>query len=70
MCVCFLQMSENRRKGARRAQLEQQAPQEDAAQQSPAVSTPVRQGAPQQALGGHGQAYNRGKVNHLDAEAI
>jgi hypothetical protein len=39
-------MSENRRKGARRAQPEQQAPQEDAAQQSPTVSTPVRQGAP------------------------
>jgi hypothetical protein len=33
MCVCFLQMSENRRKGARRAHPEQQAPQEDVAQQ-------------------------------------
>jgi hypothetical protein len=33
MCVCFLQMSENKRRGARRAQPEQQAPQEDAAQQ-------------------------------------
>jgi hypothetical protein len=32
MCVCFLQMSENRRRGARRAQPEQHAPQEDAAQ--------------------------------------
>jgi hypothetical protein len=31
---------------------------------------PARQGAPQQAPGGHGQAYNYGKVNHLDAEAI
>jgi hypothetical protein len=33
MHVCFLQMSENRRRGERRAQPEQQAPQEDAAQQ-------------------------------------
>jgi hypothetical protein len=33
MCVCFLQMSENRHRGARRAQPELQAPQEDAAQQ-------------------------------------
>jgi hypothetical protein len=33
MCVCFLQMSENIRRGARRAQPEQRAPQEDAAQQ-------------------------------------
>jgi hypothetical protein len=41
-----------------------------AAQQSPAVNTPERQGAPQQAPGGRGQAYNRGKVNHLEAEAI
>jgi hypothetical protein len=41
-----------------------------ATQQSPAVNTPTRQGAPQQALGGHGQAYNRGKVNHLEVEAI
>jgi hypothetical protein len=32
MCVCFLQMSEKSRRGARRAQPEQQAPQEDAAQ--------------------------------------
>jgi hypothetical protein len=31
---------------------------------------PARQGAPQQALGVCGQAYNRGKVNHLEAEAI
>jgi hypothetical protein len=30
--VWFLQMSENRHRGARRAQPEQQAPQEDAAQ--------------------------------------
>jgi hypothetical protein len=28
MCVCFLHMSENRRRGARHAQQEQQAPQE------------------------------------------
>jgi hypothetical protein len=41
-----------------------------AAQQPPAVNVPARQGAPQQALGVHGQAYNRGKVNHLEAEAI
>jgi hypothetical protein len=41
-----------------------------AALQPPAVNTPARQGAPQQALGVRGQAYNRGKVNHLDAEAI
>jgi hypothetical protein len=41
-----------------------------AAQQSAAVNTPTRQGAPQQAPGGSGQAYNCGKVNHLEAEAI
>jgi hypothetical protein len=41
-----------------------------AAQQSPTVNTPARQGAPQQAPRGRGQAYNRGKVNHLEAEAI
>jgi hypothetical protein len=40
------------------------------AQQPPAVNVPARQGAPQQALGVCGQAYNRGKVNHLEAEAI
>jgi hypothetical protein len=34
------------------------------------VNTLARQGAPQQAPGGRGQAYNRGKVNHLEAEAI
>jgi hypothetical protein len=33
MCVCFLQMSENRRIGARHAQPKQQAPQKEAAQQ-------------------------------------
>jgi hypothetical protein len=33
MCVCFLQMSENRHRGARHAQPEQQAPQEEVAQQ-------------------------------------
>jgi hypothetical protein len=41
-----------------------------AAQQPPAVNVPARQGAPQQAPGGRGQAYNHGKVNHLEAEAI
>jgi hypothetical protein len=40
------------------------------AQQQPVSNTLVRKGAPQQALGGRGQAYNRGKVNHLEAEAI
>jgi hypothetical protein len=35
-----------------------------------AVNAPARQGAPQQAPGVRGQAYNRGKVNHLEAEAI
>jgi hypothetical protein len=33
MCVCSLQMSENRRRGARCAQPEQQAIQEEASQQ-------------------------------------
>jgi hypothetical protein len=41
-----------------------------ATQQPPAFNTSARHGAPQQALGGHGHAYNRGKVNHLEAEAI
>jgi hypothetical protein len=41
-----------------------------AAQQPPAVNALARQGAPQQAPGGRGQAYNRGKVNHLEADAI
>jgi hypothetical protein len=41
-----------------------------AAQQSPAVNALARQGAPQQAPGGCGQAYTRGKVNLLEAEAI
>jgi hypothetical protein len=41
-----------------------------AAQQPPAVNAPARQGAPQQASGGRGQAYNHGKVNRLEAEAI
>jgi hypothetical protein len=41
-----------------------------AAQQPPEVNAPTRQGAPQQAPGVRGQAYNRGKVNHLEAEAI
>jgi hypothetical protein len=41
-----------------------------ATQQSPAVNPSARQGAPHQAPGGRGQAYTRGKVNHLEAEAI
>jgi hypothetical protein len=41
-----------------------------ATQQSPTFNTSARQGAPQQAPGGRGQAYNHGKVNHLEAEAI
>jgi hypothetical protein len=41
-----------------------------AAQQSLAVNAPVRQGVSHQAPGGRGQAYNRGKVNHLETEAI
>jgi hypothetical protein len=41
-----------------------------AAQQPPAVNALARQGVPQQAPGVRGQAYNRGKVNHLEAEAI
>jgi hypothetical protein len=39
-------------------------------QQQPTFNISARQGAPQQAPGGHGQAYNHGKVNHLEAEAI
>jgi hypothetical protein len=34
------------------------------------LSTPAKQGAPQQASRDRGQAYNHGKVNHLEAEAI
>jgi hypothetical protein len=41
-----------------------------ATQQPPAVNALARQGAPQQATGVYGQAYNRGKVNHLEAEVI
>jgi hypothetical protein len=41
-----------------------------AAQKPPAFNAPARQGAPQQAPRVLGQAYNRGKVNHLEAEAI
>jgi hypothetical protein len=41
-----------------------------AAQQPPAVNAPARQGAPQQAPGVCGQAYNHGKKNHLEVEAI
>jgi hypothetical protein len=37
---------------------------------SSAVNPPARQGTPQQAPGGSGQAYNHGKVNHLEAKAI
>jgi hypothetical protein len=40
---------------------------------SPATASsqcPARQGAPQQAPRVRGQAYNRGKVNHLEAKAI
>jgi hypothetical protein len=33
MCVCFLKMSDNRRRGGRRIQPEQQAPQDEAPQQ-------------------------------------
>jgi hypothetical protein len=33
MCVCFLQMSDNKRQGERHAQQEQQAPQDEATQQ-------------------------------------
>jgi hypothetical protein len=41
-----------------------------AAQQPPAVNALARQGAPQPAPGVRGHAYNRGKVNHLEAKAI
>jgi hypothetical protein len=41
-----------------------------AAQQQSFSNTLARQGAPQQASGDRGQAYNRGKVNHLEAKAI
>jgi hypothetical protein len=41
-----------------------------ATQPPQALNTLARQGTPQQAPGGHGQAYNRGKVNHLEPEAI
>jgi hypothetical protein len=41
-----------------------------APQKEPVSNTPTRKGAPQQASGGHGQAYNHGKVNHKEAEAI
>jgi hypothetical protein len=40
------------------------------AQQQTNPNAPTRQGVLQQAAGNHGQAYNRGKVNHLEAEAI
>jgi hypothetical protein len=40
------------------------------AQQQTNPNAPARQGVPQQAAGNCGQAYNRGKVNHLEAEAI
>jgi hypothetical protein len=41
MCVCFLQMSKNRRKGGRHAQQEMQAPQEEAAQQQLPPPSPM-----------------------------
>jgi hypothetical protein len=41
-----------------------------ATQLSPTFNTLARQGAPQQAPGDRGQAYNCGKVNHLEAKAI
>jgi hypothetical protein len=40
------------------------------AQQQTNPNAPARQGVPQQVVGNRGQAYNRGKVNHLEAEAI
>jgi hypothetical protein len=40
------------------------------AQQQTNPNAPTRQGVPQQVAGNSGQAYNRGKVNHLEAEAI
>jgi hypothetical protein len=39
-------------------------------QQQTNPNAPARQGVPQQAIGNRGHAYNRGKVNHLEAEAI
>jgi hypothetical protein len=41
-----------------------------AAQQPPTVNALTRQGTLHQAPGVRGQAYNHGKVNHLEAEAI
>jgi hypothetical protein len=40
------------------------------AAQQPAPNAPNRQNAAQQGGNNRGQAYNRGKVNHLEAEAI
>jgi hypothetical protein len=40
------------------------------AQQQTNPNAPARQDVPQQAAGNRGHAYNRGKVNHLEAEAI
>jgi hypothetical protein len=40
------------------------------AQQQTNPNAPARQGVPQQAAGNRGHAYNRGKVNHLEAKAI
>jgi hypothetical protein len=40
------------------------------AQQQTNPNAPAKQGVPQQAAGNRGHAYNRGKVNHLEAEAI
>jgi hypothetical protein len=41
MCVCFLQMFENRCRGGRRVQQEQQAPQEEVAQQQLPAPLPM-----------------------------
>jgi hypothetical protein len=41
-----------------------------AVQQQSASNTPTRQRAQHQASGGRGQAYNHGKVNHLEVKAI
>jgi hypothetical protein len=41
MCVCFLQMSDNRRQGGRCTQREQQAPQDEAPQQQLPLTPPM-----------------------------
>jgi hypothetical protein len=40
------------------------------AAQQPSPNAPTRQNAAQQGGNNHGQAYNHGKVNHLEVEAI